>query len=316
MLIDGVEYARCIQSGRESGFYRDDLMLHCSKLTGDHTISFRITLVAQEQDNSYPFFSDLPDITTIRYWYDSNFGITKDGSDLVSDWVDRTGNGWDLHTPGGGNTPPTWLAAQLHTHPGLYFGNTSGGASDWSLVHYGGPFYVGASGAFPATPYPFTASEPRIFYIVAKPQAGAPPGGGVAGGMLVADRKDFSLQLWTLSGTQQRLARNAGLAILYVNPTVDYTDIPLLLIYKWDGTNLFVKINGTTQTTLDLISSTTSSVFPGVADADTNHFIMVGGSPVDQTGFKGLIFEILAAGESTENPITVTYLKNKYGISY
>jgi hypothetical protein len=45
LLIDNVEYARCIQSDRESGFYRDDLILHCSKLTGTHTVSFRSTLI-------------------------------------------------------------------------------------------------------------------------------------------------------------------------------------------------------------------------------------------------------------------------------
>lgn len=312
LLIDGIEYARCIQSERESGFYRDDLMLHCSKLTGVHTISFRITLIAQEQDNSYPF-SDLPDMTTTRYWFDPGFGVTRITANAVTGWLDRTGNGWDLHTPAGGNTAPTWMSGQLNGKPGLYFGNPVGGASDWSLAHYGGPFYTGAPGSFPAA-FPFGESEPRIFYIVALPQAGAPPGGGTGGGMLMADRKDFSLELWTLSGTQQRLARNAGIALLQVNPSVDYTNVPLLLIYRWTGTNLFITINGVTLSTVDNFTTLPSTVFPPVLDSDARHTIMVGGTFVDQSGFQGLIFDVIAAADATINPITVNYLKNKYGI--
>ena len=255
-----------------------------------------------------------PFTPTLRYWFESDLGLTVNASNQVTDWVDQTGNGWDLHTPSGGNTPPTVVPNSLNGRQGLYFGNALVGA-DWSLVHYGGPFYVGPPAAFPpGTTYPFTVNEAHIVYAVVKPIVGAPPGGGVAGGMISTDRKDFARQLWTLSGVQQRLARGPTPVILYENPSIDYTNVPLLIMYRWTGANMFITVNGVTAATTDLISGLPSSAFAPVPDDVNGHVLMVGGSSVDQSGFQGQIYAVMLAADTTPNAQTLAYLSAKWGV--
>lgn len=58
MLIDvsgtPTEMSRVIQSNQEQGFYRTDLSMNVSKLTGTHTVYFRLTLIAQQPNDIYP----------------------------------------------------------------------------------------------------------------------------------------------------------------------------------------------------------------------------------------------------------------------
>lgn len=58
MLIDvsgtPTELARVVQSNNEQGFYRKDLSMNVSKLTGSHTVYFRLTLIQQQPNDIYP----------------------------------------------------------------------------------------------------------------------------------------------------------------------------------------------------------------------------------------------------------------------
>jgi hypothetical protein len=57
LLIDvsgtPTEFARVVQSYNEAGFYRDDLSVNVSKMTGSHVIYFRLTLIQQTINNIY-----------------------------------------------------------------------------------------------------------------------------------------------------------------------------------------------------------------------------------------------------------------------
>lgn len=56
LLVDNsglVERARIVQDSKESGFYRSDLTINVSKLTGVHNIYFRMTLVNHNSSNIY-----------------------------------------------------------------------------------------------------------------------------------------------------------------------------------------------------------------------------------------------------------------------
>ncbi len=52
--VDVVERARVVQDPDESGFYRSDLTINVSKMTGAQNIYFRMTLIAHNPDNFYP----------------------------------------------------------------------------------------------------------------------------------------------------------------------------------------------------------------------------------------------------------------------
>ncbi len=92
LLVDGEEYVKCIQSNREAGFYRDDLMAHVSKLTGDHDFSFRITLVEHDPTNLY---NTAPPLEGMIFWVKGDTELVSSGSDLVS-WADQGGQAQDL----------------------------------------------------------------------------------------------------------------------------------------------------------------------------------------------------------------------------
>jgi hypothetical protein len=48
------EMSRVIQSYNEQGFYRNDLSMNVSKMTGSHTVYFRLTLIQQLPNDIYP----------------------------------------------------------------------------------------------------------------------------------------------------------------------------------------------------------------------------------------------------------------------
>lgn len=48
------EMSRVIQSYDEQGFYRNDLSMNVSKMTGSHIIYFRLTLIQQQPNDIYP----------------------------------------------------------------------------------------------------------------------------------------------------------------------------------------------------------------------------------------------------------------------
>jgi len=259
--------------------------------------------------------SNVPLPNNARYWFEAFRLVGLDGGGNMATWGDFTGNGWNLQNPAGGHTQPTIHENSINGLPGVYFGNPGGGgASDWAMAHYGGPFDTVPGNYPPGTPYPFAQNEPHIVYVVCKPLAGAPPGGGVAGGMLVSDRLDgFERQLWTLGAAQQRLARRAGTNLLYVNPAVDYTNIPLFITYQWTGTDMIETINGVVQVTIDLFSGLPSTAFPASADNIGTHQLEVGGSPSDESGFQGDINLVLLAPDVAPNARTVNYINQTWG---
>ena len=55
----------------------------------------------------------------LLFWFDATNGVTKDGSDLVSQWDDRSGNG--RHATASGSDRPLWEGGQLNGRPGIYF---------------------------------------------------------------------------------------------------------------------------------------------------------------------------------------------------
>ena len=60
-----------------------------------------------------------PSISGERFRYRADLGITKDGSDLVSEWQDQSGN--DDHLTDVNDKPPLWVDAQVNGHPVVRF---------------------------------------------------------------------------------------------------------------------------------------------------------------------------------------------------
>ncbi len=64
-------------------------------------------------------------IYNMKLWLDSSdlSTITKDGSNKISQWNDKSGLG-NHATQGTGTKQPTWTASQLNSKPTVYFDNT------------------------------------------------------------------------------------------------------------------------------------------------------------------------------------------------
>ena len=259
----------------------------------------------------------------LRYWFEADFAsdviVDLPTQQQVTRWLDHSGDGWDLEAPAGG-TPPTVALNEINGRPGIFFGTVTGStAGIWSLVHKGSS----TNGAR----YPFAQNEPHILYVVCKPSGGRLPGGtlGSSGGMLVTDRDTFSRQLWRLSDIQQRIARSQPASptpqvILSDDPTIDFTanyaGKPLLIVYQWTGSEMFVTVNeGNPLVTTDLITGLESRSFPPVLDDDLgrNQVLEVGGSSTDESGFAGTIEAILLAPDMMPNRQTLDYLRAKWG---
>lgn len=65
------------------------------------------------------------DVAGLTGWYDAGVGITKDGSDKVTDWADQSGAGNDLAKVGA--TGPLWVASALGGKPTVRFAANSEG---------------------------------------------------------------------------------------------------------------------------------------------------------------------------------------------
>lgn len=90
-----------------------------SGLSGLSGLSAIFTAAAAEaSDNSPDEFANL------WGWWQADAGITKDGSDLVSNWADQSGNGRDLVQATGANQP-TWIDAQQNGLPSIDFDGTA-----------------------------------------------------------------------------------------------------------------------------------------------------------------------------------------------
>jgi len=63
-----------------------------------------------------------PTITGLLAHYDAALGVTKDGSDNVSQWDDQSGNGYHLTTP---DTDPVWYTSLVNGLPGIRFNGSS-----------------------------------------------------------------------------------------------------------------------------------------------------------------------------------------------
>lgn len=77
-------------------------------------------LMASASNRFYP-----RKISSLVAWYDASdiTTITKDGSDLVSAWNDKSGNAYHLSAAGGAR--PTWVNTQLNNRPTLDFNGSS-----------------------------------------------------------------------------------------------------------------------------------------------------------------------------------------------
>jgi hypothetical protein len=62
-------------------------------------------------------------ITGCQLWLDASLGVTKDGSDFVSQWDDQSGNGRDF--TGSGTSKPLWVDSVLNSLPVIRFDGTN-----------------------------------------------------------------------------------------------------------------------------------------------------------------------------------------------
>ncbi len=58
------------------------------------------------------------DIAGLAAWFRADLGVTKDGSDFVSDWADQSGNG---RTASESTNKPLWVSSLINGHPALRF---------------------------------------------------------------------------------------------------------------------------------------------------------------------------------------------------
>lgn len=62
------------------------------------------------------------DIANLALWVRSDLGVTKDGSDLVSNWADQSGNGRDLTEA---TNKPLWVNSLINGSPAIRFDGTN-----------------------------------------------------------------------------------------------------------------------------------------------------------------------------------------------
>ena len=76
--------------------------------------------------------------TGLVAWYGADVGITKDGSDKVSQWNDQSGNGYHL-TQGTGSLQPVWQASSINSLPAVRL-TTVGDEKMTATTNYPGGF--------------------------------------------------------------------------------------------------------------------------------------------------------------------------------
>jgi hypothetical protein len=62
-----------------------------------------------------------PPLTSLTAWYKADAGVTKDGSNIVSQWDDQSGNANHLNSVGGA---PLWVSGLKNSLPGIRFDGT------------------------------------------------------------------------------------------------------------------------------------------------------------------------------------------------
>jgi hypothetical protein len=63
-----------------------------------------------------------PEVPGLQFWVRSDLGVTKDGSDLVSDWADLSGNGRNATES---TNKPLWVTSLISGCPAIRFDGTN-----------------------------------------------------------------------------------------------------------------------------------------------------------------------------------------------
>ena len=79
------------------------------------------------------------DIANCQYWFRADLGITKDGSDFVSQWDDQTANGRDLSES---TNKPLWVDSLINSQPAVRFDGSNDTIGHDYAESYGATFHV------------------------------------------------------------------------------------------------------------------------------------------------------------------------------
>lgn len=167
------------------------------------------------------------DVAGLQFWVKADAGITKDGSDLVSQWDDQSGNARNLTEA---TNQPLWVAALVNGLPAVRFDGTN----DRLL-----------SGAF-------TVAQPLTVFIVSKNVTHTN-----------ADRLFASSTGTTTPQLLQRAGPNLTLQSNNLDGATVATDTTSYHLYKcvFNGTSsVIAKDNGTDQTNANNLSGSISQI--------------------------------------------------------
>lgn len=215
--------------------------------------------------------SNLPNpakITSLQAWWDAADAstITKDGSNLVSAWTDKSGNSRDLAQATGTNQP-TWTASVLNGFPAIDFDGTDNymiSTTNLLTGTSGEVWMVVVSDAVSSTLTAFSASDTAGDVNKFEFQPG--------------NATTSRVQLNTYNASTNNAVRATTTTL--ANGTV------YLVRFASSGTAWTVQVNGTDESLTAVVGSNTGDWFGDVAAID--NFVM--GCVVDNTNPSGTRF--------------------------
>jgi hypothetical protein len=234
----------------------------------------------------------------MRLWLNARVGVTLSGSDVIG-VADQSGNGQDAvpsASPGAG--VPVFNPTSTNGLAGITFTPSSAIAGK-GLEFRGADLYA--------------SDAPRTCYAVVRPGNGASIF-GQKGGTVFSFRRTstlFGLYLITFPGPSQFLYTNLVAVNVQATTPVDYSNTPLLVVWRTDGATITIKINGV------LIATLTNTIGP---EAGTGSGYCLGNGQNNDDGqlWFGDINEFLVydgAQTDGQQDRTTNYLAHDWGIT-
>lgn len=240
-------------------------------------------------------------VSDLALWLRSDKGVTKNGSDLVSNWANQasTGSNYDFIQSTDGNKP-TWVTNQLNGKPGIVFNGTS---SRMDIQSAGRDLLKSVGGAtmFIVWKSAITGTKQNAFF------ARDSQSGGFNGHLSIAraaNCQDIS---------QAERVNNVGTTTITADSYMGVVPQLNSVVADYTNTDLYLYRNS------NLVASNTSFETGGSTTNADAIGITLGCYPQNGNEWlNGAIYEILIyrkALNSTQRGQVETYLKTKYALT-
>lgn len=155
--------------------------------------------------------TSLPVVANLEFWFRSDLGVTKDGSDLVGTWADQSGNGRDLSEA---TNKPLWVDSLVNGRAAIRFDGTNDKLGGSVLINQPIQFFIVSKNvSIPGAGRIFSTSadgnNPQLIQRSSGPTLQL-QSNGLNGASVSTDTTSFHLYACDFSGTSSQIAKDDG----------------------------------------------------------------------------------------------------------